>query len=171
MTRPIFDEKINASLISKTNTHGSDGRRPPEIKHIVPTGGSPDGGQIITIAGWHLKSQNFNVGSKTDQSTKDEGDDYLIWFEMDGEPPLVCEMDRHFSIIALHVGDYESIFCRTPKVTKRGRYRVKMKIDGGDTTDVGNFDFETSRGPTIEYIFPAASAPARDKSETFEQIT
>ena len=34
-----------------------------------------------------------------------------------------------------------------------------------------NYIFKVSASPTIDYIWPAASAPARDKSETFGQYT
>ena len=126
---------------------------------------------MITIAGYNLKSQNFNVGSTSDTSAENEGDDYVIWFEREGEDAVLCEMDRHFSIMARHVGDHDSIFCRTPKITRRGQYDVKMKVDGGETMAVGIFKFEEKYSPTISHMFPAASAPARNKDETFEQMT
>ena len=125
---------------------------------------------MITIAGYNLKSQNFNVGSTSDTSAENEGDDFVIWFERAGEDALLCEMDRQFSIMARHVGDHDSIFCRTPKITRRGQYDVKMKVDGGETMAVGTFKFEGKYSPQLYHIFPAASAPARNKDETFEQM-
>ena len=143
---------------------------------MIPDKGSVNGGQIITIAGYNLKSQKFNVGTKSDTSSEDEGDDFIIWFEKTGkgfeeEAPIFCEMDRHFSIIAKHVGDHESIFCRTKAVTRRGKYQVFLKIDGGETMEVGMFYFEDNYSPMIEHIFPAASAPARKKGETVEEMS
>ena len=47
---------------------------------------------------------------------------------------------------------------------------MKMKVDGGETMAVGTFKFEEKYSPQLYHIFPAASAPARNKDETFEQM-
>lgn len=142
----IFSEARNDPI---QETMNSDRKRrataKPQVTHIIPNRGSIHGGQIITLSGWNLKSQNLNIGSKTDSSTKDEGDDYIIWFEMKGETPIFCTLDRHFSIIARHVGTHQSIFCKTPPVSRPGKYNVKMKIDGGETITAKTFTFEVCR--------------------------
>jgi hypothetical protein len=95
MNRAEILSHIRNSQPDESERRRRDGS--PTIKHIVPDRGSINGGQIITIAGWNLKSQKFNVGTETsDTSTEDEGDDFNIWFEYDGQPNMYCVIDRHF---------------------------------------------------------------------------
>lgn len=80
---------------------------------------------------------------------------------------MICDADRMLTLHQRELGDHKSIFCKTAKVPKYGTWRLKVKIDGGEPVDGGNFKFERVYAPTIDHIFGAASAPASDASETF----
>ena len=78
--------------------------------------------------------------------------------------------DEYFSIIAKHVGKWESIFCRTPQIYYPGTWNVRLSIDGGETIKVGSFKFHFDDSPQINWMFPVNSSPARSGTETFREV-
>ena len=136
----------------------------PTISNVLPSSGSIAGGQLITITGFNFASQNLDMGGiLTDSSVVDDGEDYLIWFEKDGEDPVYCDIDRMNNLVAEQVGNYESVFCKTRPFPIDAKYRLKMTIDGGKVINGKDVTFKQSTSPEIQYMFPSASAPARNK--------
>ena len=164
-------DELLAEVRSKNLNNGGNNRKrrsgSPSISYVVPNAGSILGGQLITVAGQNLASAKLNIpGANADESSPD-GDDYVLWFEMAGQEPKLCVFDRHLTILARHMGDYESILCRTPAVHKAGTWRVKLIIDGGEIITGPTFKFETSYGPEITWATPYFSTPAAHPEERF----
>ena len=134
----------------------------PQVTGILPNTGSPNGGQLITIVGHHFASQNLDVAGLNDDSVPDDGEDFEIWFEKDGDK-VWCETDRMFNIMTEQMGDKDSVICRTRRM-KAVDYKLKMKIDGKLVQGSPTFKVRAGYAPEISHIFPSPSAPARDRS-------
>lgn len=164
-------DELLAEVRSKNLNNGGNNRKrrsgSPSISYVVPNAGSRLGGQLITVAGQNLASAKLNIPGATADESSPDGDDYVLWFEMAGQEPKLCVFDRHLTILARHMGDYESILCRTPAVHKGGTWRIKLIIDGGEIITGPTFRFETSYGPEITWATPYFSTPAAHPEERF----
>ena len=88
----------------------------PRITNVLPRTGSPRGGQVITIVGTNLESNQLDVGGGvTDSSVPGHGDNYFLYFERSGYSPVECRKDRMLNLLARQLGQHVSIFCVTNK--------------------------------------------------------
>ena len=88
----------------------------PRITNVLPKTGSPRGGQIITIVGTNLESNQIDVGGGvTDSSVPGHGDNYFFYFEKSGYSPVECKKERMLNLLARQLGQHASIFCVTDK--------------------------------------------------------
>ena len=120
---PVYQDK-QTELERLRNTPARNRRdTTPRITNVLPRTGSPRGGQIITIVGTNLDSNNLNIGGTQDNSVPGHGEDYFFYFERAGFSIVPCTVNRMFNLLARQVGPHRTIFCETQKVPRQGTWR------------------------------------------------
>ena len=122
----VFEDKQSTLEFLRSTPPRNRRSTTPQITNVLPTTGSPRGGQIITIVGTNLESNQLDLGGGvTDSSVPGNGDDYFFYFEKSGFSPVECRKDRMLNLLARQLGQHQSIFCITNKVRDHNKLLTK----------------------------------------------
>lgn len=119
----------------------------------------------MTIVGENLRSDMFQVGDVTD-NTSGQGENFKITLKHGKtETQIPCKIDRMMALHGQSLAGQDQLFCETQAVPFYDTWQIYFSIDDKPEIYAGSVGLTAANAPTAEYFFPSASAPAKADSE------